>query len=100
MQQTSGGTHDERHDVWHDKIAEASLPDEAASERKSELAPLTDKYGPEGCDYGVGILFTRSRKGKAAIEAAMQAKELGVEKAKKVDEHAHVIRGSTSAVRR
>ena len=78
----------------NDNIAEAlKLLEEAAAERKSELASLlSDKYGT------LKAVIMESEKTVAnailqgtarAVEAAMQAKEFGVEKAKDVDEHVH-----------
>jgi ElaB/YqjD/DUF883 family membrane-anchored ribosome-binding protein len=78
----------------NDKIAEAlRLLDEAAAEKKSELASmLTDNYGTLKSvimESESGMAHAVAQGKARAIEAAMQAKELGIEKAKRVDEHVH-----------
>jgi ElaB/YqjD/DUF883 family membrane-anchored ribosome-binding protein len=84
----SGMTH------GNDKIAEAlKLLDQEAAERKTELATLlSDKYAALKAvimESESGMAHAIAQGKARAIEAAMQAKELGVEKAKKVDEHVH-----------
>ncbi len=78
----------------NEKIAEAlKLLNEAAKDKKSEMAGmLADKYetlkqvilDSEG---SVGGAFMRGER--RAVEAALQAKEYGIRKAKEVDEHVH-----------
>lgn len=77
-----------------DKIAQAlKLLDEAAVEKKAELAGLlTDRYGTLKSvilesERAVGRAMA---EGKArAVEAGLHAVDLGIEKAKQVDEHVH-----------
>ena len=78
----------------NEKIAEAlKLLNEAAQEKKSEVAGmLTDKYETlkqvvVDSEKSMGHAFARGER--RAVEAAMQAKEYGVKKAKEVDEHVH-----------
>jgi ElaB/YqjD/DUF883 family membrane-anchored ribosome-binding protein len=77
-----------------EKIAEAlKLLDEAAAEKKAELASLlTDRYGT----LKSVILESEKAVGRAmvegktrAVEAGLHARDFGVEKAKQVDEHVH-----------
>jgi ElaB/YqjD/DUF883 family membrane-anchored ribosome-binding protein len=78
----------------NEKIAEAlKLLNEAAQEKKSEVASmLTDKYETlkqvvVDSEKSMGHAFARGER--RAVEAALQAKEFGVKKAKEVDEHVH-----------
>ena len=78
----------------NEKIAEAlKLLNEAAQEKKSEVASmLTDKYETlkqviVDSEKSMGHAFGRGER--RAVEAAMQAKEFGLKKAKEVDEHVH-----------
>ena len=78
----------------NEKIAEAlKLLNEAAQEKKSDVTGLiADKYEAlkqaiVDSEKSMGHAFVRGEK--RAVEAAMQAKEFGVKKAKEVDEHVH-----------
>jgi ElaB/YqjD/DUF883 family membrane-anchored ribosome-binding protein len=78
----------------NEKIAEAlKLLNEAAQEKKSEVASmLTDKYETlkqvvVDSEKSMGHAFARGER--RAVEAALQAKEFGIKKAKEVDEHVH-----------
>ena len=77
-----------------EKIAEAlKLLNEAAQEKKSDVASLIgDKYEAlkqviVDSEKSMGHAFMRGEK--RAVDAAMQAKDFGVRKAKEVDEHVH-----------
>jgi ElaB protein len=78
----------------NEKIAEAlKLLNEAAQEKKSDLAGMiADKYETlkqviVDSEKSMGHAFARGEK--RAVEAAMQAKEFGIKKAKEVDERVH-----------
>jgi ElaB/YqjD/DUF883 family membrane-anchored ribosome-binding protein len=78
----------------NEKIAEAlKLLNEAAQEKKSDVAGMIgDKYETlkqviMDSEKSVGHAFWRGEK--RAVEAALQAKEFGIKKAKEVDEHVH-----------
>ena len=78
----------------NEKIADAlKLLNEAAQEKKSDVASMiADKYEAlkqviVDSEKSVGHAFARGQK--RAVEAAAQAKEFGIKKAKEVDEHVH-----------
>lgn len=78
----------------NEKIAEAlKLLNEAAQEKKSDVTSMiADKYESlkqaiVDSEKSVGHAFMRGER--RAVEAAMQAKDFGVKKAKEVDEHVH-----------
>ncbi len=78
----------------NEKIAEAlKLLDEAAQDKKHEVAGmLTDKYETlkqviADSEKSMGHAFLRGEK--RAVDAARQAKDFSVRKAKEVDEHVH-----------
>jgi len=78
----------------NEKIAEAlKLLNEAAQEKKSDVTSMiTDKYEAlkqviVDSEKSVGHAFMRGEK--RAVDAALQAKDFGVRKAKEVDEHVH-----------
>ncbi len=78
----------------NEKIAEAlKLLNEAAQEKKSDLASmLADKYETlkqviVDSEKSMGHVLARGEK--RAVEAAIQAKEFGIKKAKEVDERVH-----------
>jgi ElaB protein len=78
----------------NEKIAEAlKLLNEAAQEKKSDVTGMiSDKYEAlkqaiVDSEKSMGHAFVRGEK--RAVEAAMQAKEFGIKKAKEVDEHVH-----------
>ena len=78
----------------NEKIAEAlKLLNEAAQEKKSDVSGMiADKYEAlkqviVDSEKSVGHAFMRGEK--RAVEAAMQAKDFGIKKAKEVDDHVH-----------
>lgn len=78
----------------NEKIAEAlKLLNEAASEKKAELAALiSDKYDnlkEVVIETEHSAVHALEKAKKRAMEAASDAKDFGLEKAKAVDEHVH-----------
>lgn len=78
----------------NEKIAEAlKLLNEAAQEKRSDVTGMiADKYEAlkqaiADSEKSVGHAFMRGEK--RTVEAALQAKEFGIKKAKEVDEHVH-----------
>jgi len=78
----------------NEKIAEAlKLLNEAAQEKKSDMAGMiADKYEALKqvvMDSGKSMGHAFMRGEKRTVEAAMQAKDFSVKKAKEVNEHVH-----------